>query len=107
MGNSVLTFEEFITLFCQIEAVLTSRPINVMSDDPNEVDSLTAAHLSIGQGIEVLSSFLLDQANDKDNYSPSKRLYHIQNILLHFWNRWTNEYVPTIQERKQMETRNK
>ena len=99
MGNSVLTFEELTTLFCQIEAVLNSRPISVMSDDPNEVEPLTPAHLSIGHRLDVLPSFLLDQTHDVDNCSPSKRWYHIQNILLHFWNRWTKEYVTTLQER--------
>ena len=72
MGNSVLTFEELTTLFCQIEAVLNSRPISVMSDDPNEVEPLTPAHLSIGHRLDVLPSFLLDQTHDVDNCSPLK-----------------------------------
>ena len=57
MGNSVLTFEELTTLFCLIEAVLNSLPISVMSDDPNEVEPLTPAHLSIGHRLDVLPSF--------------------------------------------------
>ena len=47
MDNSALTFEELTTLFCQIKAVLNSRTISVMSDDPNDVEPLTPAHLSI------------------------------------------------------------
>ena len=70
-----------------------------MSDDPNEVEPLTPAHLSIGHRLDVLPSFLLDQTHDVDNCSPSKRWYHIQNIMLHFWNRWIKEYVTTFQER--------
>ena len=54
MGNSVLTFEE---LTKTLEAVLNSRPISVMSDDPNEVELLTPAHLSIGHRLDMLPSF--------------------------------------------------
>ena len=96
MGNSVLTFEELRTLFCQIDAVQNSRPIDVMSDDPNEVEPLTPAHLSIGHGLDVLPSFLVDQAHDVDICSPSKHWYYIQNILWHFWNRWTKEYITIL-----------
>ena len=99
MGNSVLTFEELTTLFCQIEAMLNSRPITVRSDDLSEVEPLTPAHHSILHGLDVLPSFLLDQAYDVDKCRPPNRWYYIQNILLHFWNRWTNEYVTTLQER--------
>ena len=70
MGKSVLTFDELTTLFCQIEAVLNSCPISVMSDDPNEVEPLTPAHLSIGHRLDVLPSFLLDQTHDVDNCIP-------------------------------------
>ena len=67
--------------------MLISPPISVMSDDPIEVQPNNPAHHSIGQGLDVLSPFLLDQVHDLDNFSPLKRWYHIQNILLHFWNR--------------------
>ena len=97
MGKSVLKFEELTTLFCQIETVLNSPPISVMSDDPNEVEPLTPAHLSIGHRVDVLPSFLLDQTHDVDNCSPPKQ--QIQIIMLHFGNRWTKEYVTTLQER--------
>ena len=99
MGNSVLTFEELTTLFCQIEAVLNSRLISVMSADPSEVEPLTPAHHPIGHGLDLLPSILLDQGYNVDECSPQNRWYYIQNILLHFWNRWTNERVTTFLER--------
>ena len=52
-----------------------------MSDDANQVEPLTPAHLSIGHGLDVLPSFLLDQAHDVGNCSTSKRWFHIQNIF--------------------------
>ena len=44
--------------------VLNLRPINVMSDDPNEFEQLKSAHPSIGHGLDVLASFLQDQTHD-------------------------------------------
>ena len=41
-----------------------------MSDDPNEVEPLTPAHLSIGHVRDVLPSFLLDQAHNVTTAVP-------------------------------------
>ena len=45
MRNHVLTFEELTTLFCQVESILNSRPIGVLSEDPKDGEILTPAHL--------------------------------------------------------------
>ena len=47
MGNHVLTFEELTTIFCQFESILNSRPIGVLSKDPNDGEILTPAHLTL------------------------------------------------------------
>ena len=97
MGNSVLAFEELTTIFCQIEAVLISRPISVMSDDPNDVELLTPAHLSIRHGLDVLPSFLLDQAHDVDNCSPSKSYSeHYVAFLEHMDQRISNHITDNL-----------
>ncbi|GFV17627.1 integrase catalytic domain-containing protein [Trichonephila clavipes] len=51
IGNSILSHEEFLTLVVQIEAALNSRPIFPLSNDPNDVETLTPAHFIIGSSL--------------------------------------------------------
>jgi len=49
MSSSRLTFEEFSTVICQVEACLNSRPLTPFSNDPNDLTALTSGHFLIGQ----------------------------------------------------------
>jgi hypothetical protein len=48
VGNARLTFEEFYTLHCQVEAVLNSRPICPLSNNPDNLQFLSPGHFLIG-----------------------------------------------------------
>lgn len=54
MKNSVLNYEELYTLLLQIEAVLNSRPLCGISDDPNDLQPLTPAHFLIGESLTAV-----------------------------------------------------
>ena len=45
IGKNVLSFGKLSTLFCQVENVLSSRPIRLVSDDPKNEVILTSGHL--------------------------------------------------------------
>lgn len=51
-GNATLKYEELYTLITQIEAILNSRPISRISDDPNDLNFLTPGHFLIGGSIK-------------------------------------------------------
>lgn len=51
VGNSSLTFEELSTLLVQIEAILNSRPLCPISDDPETFTALTPSHFLIGSAL--------------------------------------------------------
>ncbi|XP_036143365.1 uncharacterized protein LOC118645765 [Monomorium pharaonis] len=48
IGDSTLTYEEMSTFLTQVEACLNSRPLQPLSDDPDDVFALTLGHLLIG-----------------------------------------------------------
>lgn len=51
IGNASLTYEEFYTLFVQLEAILNSRPLIPLSNHPNNLSILTLAHFLIGDAL--------------------------------------------------------
>ena len=99
MGNNVLSFEELTTLFCQIEWVLNSRPIGVLSEDPKDPKHLTPAHLCCGGSLEAFPMKISSVPDEIKKCSPQKRWFFLQNLLGIFWKRWTKEYVSSLQER--------
>lgn len=54
IGDTWLTYEEMSTLLTQIEAVLNSRPLSPLSDDPNDFNALTPGHFLIGNALSTI-----------------------------------------------------
>ncbi|XP_025265819.1 uncharacterized protein LOC112638395 [Camponotus floridanus] len=48
IGETTLIFEEMSTLLAQIEACLNSRPLQALTDDPDDLSALTPGHFLIG-----------------------------------------------------------
>jgi hypothetical protein len=95
VGNANLTYEETLTLLVQIESILNSRPINAMSNDPNDFNPLTPAHFLIGRS---LTSFPEPDLCEVNTYRLS-RWERIVQIRQHFWKRFSQEYVTSLQQR--------
>jgi len=69
MKDAKLTSNELYTLLCQVEACLNSRPLTPMSNDPNDLESLTTANFFLGGSIY----YLPEQDLSKEELNGLKR----------------------------------
>lgn len=95
VGQQIMTYEEFYTLLTQIEALLNSRPLCPMSNDPNDLSVLTPGHFLT---LEPLTS-LPDPDLAHLNISKLNRFQFLQRCVQSFWKRWQLEYLHTLQQR--------
>ncbi|GFQ86454.1 integrase catalytic domain-containing protein [Trichonephila clavata] len=54
IGRSSLSLNELETVLIEIEAIINSKPITYIYDDPSEPSSLTPAHFLIGKRVYFL-----------------------------------------------------
>ncbi|XP_025263729.1 LOW QUALITY PROTEIN: uncharacterized protein LOC105255169, partial [Camponotus floridanus] len=80
--SRLMTFEEYATLLTEIEAILNSRSLTPLSNDPNDFDALTPAHFLIGGSLSqpVENNYL----GTPDNRLPHEYLQELQRR-----NKWT------------------
>lgn len=99
--NTTLTYESFYTVLTQIEAILNSRPLCPLSEDPNDLTPLTPAHFLIG-------NTMLNIPHDEGNLQNNKLIKYnqLQQLTKHFWNRWNKEYLHTLQQRNKWHRNN-
>ncbi|CAI6376545.1 unnamed protein product [Macrosiphum euphorbiae] len=97
IGDSILNFEELHTVLVQIEAVLNSRPVMAVSDDPDCLEALTPGHFLIGR---PLTTFPEPTLLDEPTIScPRRRWDLVQRMFQQFWLRWRRDYVNSLQQR--------
>ncbi|XP_059049814.1 uncharacterized protein LOC131844849 [Achroia grisella] len=90
-----LNYEEMATLLIQIEAILNSRPLTPLSDNPSDLYPLTPAHFLVGRSLICLPH--PDIVNRRA--SSLQRFQRIELLKQHFWSRFSNEYVVWLQQK--------
>ncbi|XP_051155785.1 uncharacterized protein LOC127278229 [Leptopilina boulardi] len=89
IGETTLSFEEFTTFLVQIEAILNSRPMEPLSDDPDDFSVLTPGHFLIGEPLFTIPEpSLIDLT-----LSPTQRSKLITQKLQFFWSKWSSMYL--------------
>lgn len=97
IGIKILPYEELMTLLIQIEAILNSRPLHPLTDDPTDVQALTPGHFLVGEPLVLPLPFSVDKKPDSHGLKLWKDR---QKMIKTFWERWHSEYLTTLQERK-------
>ena len=96
VGSQILTYEELQTVTCQVEACLNSRPIIAKtSHGVDGIADLTSGHFLL---------LKLPVAYPEDPRMPQepcmlKKWNMCQSMVKHFWDRWSREYLGTLQAR--------
>jgi len=95
MGTRNLSMEEFRTLLCQVEAMLNSRPLTPLTDDPNDLSALTPGHFLIGRPLNALPYPDLGHVP----ISQLDRWQAVQCVSQHIWESWRKAYLSLLQSR--------
>lgn len=94
--EQLISDEMLRTVLTEVQAILNSRPLTSISDDPMDQQPLTPNHLLLLRNNANLSPGIFKK---EDNYCK-RRWRQIQYLVDIFWKRWMKEYNPTLQERQ-------
>lgn len=97
LGNVHHSYEHLSTFLAKIEAILNSRPLYALTDDPMDFQAITPGHFLINEPLVAPPSIA---AAAKTN-NPIKNVRDEQQKLLDsFWQTWSTEYLATLMQRK-------
>ena len=94
MGKATRVTDEILTtLLCEVEAIVNSRPLTKLSDDPSDLMPLTPNHL-----------LLMREPCTLPPCVPSSNAYrnrwrYVQHLAQEFWSRFMREYLPELNRR--------
>lgn len=91
-GAHTFTYEELATWLAKISAVLNSRPLTPLTEDPSDLNALTPGHFITG-------GQMLTPLVPSCGHIPMNRLkawQKIQHLQEEFWTRFQKEYVTEL-----------
>ena len=89
-----MTTEVMRTIFCEVEAILNSRPITKVSLDIDDDSYLTPNHLILLKGYKPMSW------GDDIGKSYRSHWQIVRKFADDFWKRWVKSYLPALQSRQ-------
>ena len=93
IGKQILSYEEMLTITCQVEACLNSRPLGVQHcQNPEGIGPLTPGHFLTGAPLAAYPD-----TGDKPQMKLTKRWTLCQQITNDFWKRWSAEHLQQLQ----------
>ena len=104
LGHSLVSFEELQTLVTEVEAILNDRPITYVPTESNDPEALTPSELLYGRRITSLPHYNDTQTPSSVSFSrtsATRRAKRLGELLNHFHDRWTHEYLTALRERHQ------
>ncbi|XP_072050258.1 uncharacterized protein [Amphiura filiformis] len=94
--EQTLSDESLQTLFCEVESIINSRPLTLVSGDAQDLEPLTPNHLLLLKTHQNLSPVLPENTG----MCVRKRWKQVQYLADVFWRRWLKEYLPQLHSRQ-------
>ncbi|XP_064537482.1 uncharacterized protein LOC135427809 [Drosophila montana] len=102
VGSLLLTAEELQTTIVAVEAVLNSRPLGAITEDPINGEALTPGNLLVGDPLRALPT---EGTPDQQGLICLNRWRTVSLLKQQFWRRWSEEYVLGLQVRNKWQHR--
>lgn len=93
MNGAVLTQEELLTAFAEIEAILNSRPLSYVSKPNYSAQILTPGHFLVGDSLVVLP----EPVETNPNVKFSIHYENLRNRINSFERQWRTDYLSQMQ----------
>ena len=92
INDQVLPEETLRTVLVETEAILNSRPLTSVSDDPDDYEALTPNHFLIGRASpnSPPGHFEEREVNSRKRWRMAQALADM------IWRRWRKEYLPNL-----------
>lgn len=97
LRKAKLTFEELMTVLCEVEAVVNGRPLVYASED-DLGEPLSPNHLIHGRNVNRPAGVLTD-VEVVSVLDMSKRLKHLRGVVDQFWNKFSNLYLNELRQK--------
>ena len=95
LREQTMTDESLTTLLCEVEAVLNSKPLTIVSSDPSDLQPLTPNDLLLLRGGPSPDGMF----SERESFGR-RRWKQVQYLADVFWRRWLKEYLPFLQIRQ-------
>ena len=95
VGNQQLSYDELHTIVQQVAAILNSRPLTPLSNDPNDYAALTPGHFLVGRPLTAVPEPDLQEI-------PENRLavwQRSQEFVQRLWRKWKTHYLSDLHNR--------
>ena len=95
LQTSKISYHELQTILKEIESIINNRPLTYVYHDDLEY-ALTPNHLIYGRNLNNQAD--ITKINTTEVNDAEQRLKYVNQLLMHFWRRWRNEYLVELRE---------
>ena len=96
--TKIRTEEELRRALIKAEYIVNTRPMTEYPVDEDTLECLTPQHILEGRRTRDVPTKVLE--TDLDTFSASTAMAEREEIVQQFWDRWTREYLPSLQTRQ-------